>query len=348
MKIFLKSYSSDYFCRNNTERLKGGLALAVLLHHLYQKTNIVGHDSLLGFFMQSLGYYCVSLFFFISGFGLIMSANRGGYLQTYQRNRVLPIFVINAILVIVYVIEKFLFGVEVTFNNVLMSLTYGGDIVENGWYLLCIIIFYELFYLSARFSSTHICKCIFTLTIAYMSIAVCLGMSVWWYISSLAFPCGVLFGSYKLDVDKHVRKNKTFFMVMSAVLFIICFLSIYWLRIEDVDNGMCMHYIISIITLSLSVIHGLLACFLVVVLLMMFGRYVNREGKVVNKLSTIYLEIYVMQGAAFLLLRNSIWNLNNDILFALISVMLTVVFALVIHPIFKIILSAIIVSYFNC
>lgn len=51
----------------------------------------------------------------------------------------LPIFVINAILVIVYVIEKFLFGVEVTFNNVLMSLTYGGDIVENGWYLLCII-----------------------------------------------------------------------------------------------------------------------------------------------------------------------------------------------------------------
>lgn len=74
---------------------------------------------------------------------------------------------------------------------------------------------------------------------------------------------------------------------------------------------------------------------------MMFGRYVNREGKVVNKLSTIYLEIYVMQGAAFLLLRNSIWNLNNDILFALISVMLTVVFALVIHPIFKIILSAI-------
>ena len=56
MKIFLKSYSSDYFCRNNTERLKGGLSLAVLLHHLYQKTNIVGHDSLLGFFMQSFDF----------------------------------------------------------------------------------------------------------------------------------------------------------------------------------------------------------------------------------------------------------------------------------------------------
>lgn len=74
----MKQLYTDYFSRNTTEHLKGYLALAVLFHHLYQKTQIIDHESLLGFFMQSLGYYCVSLFFFISGYGLIMSANRGG------------------------------------------------------------------------------------------------------------------------------------------------------------------------------------------------------------------------------------------------------------------------------
>ena len=74
------SISTDYVGRNTTEHLKGYLALGVLLHHLYQDTNIINHESILGFFMQSLGYYCVSLFFFISGYGLLISLNkhRGG------------------------------------------------------------------------------------------------------------------------------------------------------------------------------------------------------------------------------------------------------------------------------
>lgn len=76
--MILKKNYTDYFCRNNTEHLKGGLALVVLFHHIYQKTQIVDHDSLWGFLMQSLGYYCVSLFFFISGYGLLLSFNRGG------------------------------------------------------------------------------------------------------------------------------------------------------------------------------------------------------------------------------------------------------------------------------
>lgn len=77
-KIIMSKLYADYFSRNTTEHLKGYLALAVLFHHMYQKTQIIDHASLLGFFMQSLGYYCVSLFFFISGYGLIKSANRGG------------------------------------------------------------------------------------------------------------------------------------------------------------------------------------------------------------------------------------------------------------------------------
>lgn len=73
--------NTGYFSRNVTEHLKGYLAIAVLLHHIFQKTDLISHTSLLGFFCQSVGYYCVSMFLFISGYGLMYSynKNRGVY-----------------------------------------------------------------------------------------------------------------------------------------------------------------------------------------------------------------------------------------------------------------------------
>lgn len=70
--------NSDYFCRETTERLKGWLSIGVLAHHLYQRTGLVPSDSLFGFFFSSLGGYCVSMFFFISGYGLMASFSRIG------------------------------------------------------------------------------------------------------------------------------------------------------------------------------------------------------------------------------------------------------------------------------
>ncbi len=67
---------SDYFCREKTECLKGWLAMGVLAHHLFQRTSLIPGDSLLGFFFSCLGSYCVSMFFFISGYGLMASYNR--------------------------------------------------------------------------------------------------------------------------------------------------------------------------------------------------------------------------------------------------------------------------------
>lgn len=96
-----------------------------------------------------------------------------------------------------------------------------------------------------------------------------------------------------------------------------------------------MHYIISILTLCLSALHSLSACFFAVLLLQLGGKYVSNEGRIINKLSVIYLEIYVMQWTAFLLLRNGKWRLDNDVVFALMSVIFTVVMALIIHPLFK-------------
>lgn len=245
---------------------------------------------------------------------------------------------INALLVLIYVLEKYAFGIEVSFENVLLSLTYGGDVVENGWYLLCIIVFYEIFYVSARFGLKHICRYVLALTVFYMLAALCLKMSIWWYISSLAFPCGVIFGTYKRNVDKTIRKHFVAVLFTSFILLLSCFVLLYWLGKNDANVTNFQHYMVSVSTLFLSAIHGILACFFVVLLLMLGGKYVNKGGWAIDKLSTIYLEIYVMQGAAFLLLRNGIWHLDNDLTFVIMSVILTLALAFIIHPLFGTIL----------
>lgn len=194
--------NANYFNRNTTEYLKGWLSMGVLSHHIFLSTHFVARDTVLGFFMSWLGACCVSTFFFISGYGLMTSfAARGGYLASYQRNRVLPIFAINAFLVVFYAAQKILFGEEVTVPNIALSFFYGGNVVTFGWYLLCIMVFYELFYASAKFFGKHICLAITVMTLMYIALAMMLKMSGWWYMSCLTFPSGVIFAHYKKNID---------------------------------------------------------------------------------------------------------------------------------------------------
>lgn len=77
----------DYFSRNKTECLKGLLAILVLVHHIYQKAHLFEEYPFIDYLLKYLGYYCVSGFFFISGYGLYSSLkrNRGGIYVNIRR-----------------------------------------------------------------------------------------------------------------------------------------------------------------------------------------------------------------------------------------------------------------------
>lgn len=63
------------FSREQTNHLKGLFALCVVLHHLCSLTG-VGAPVGLGPIYTALGYWSVSVFFFISGFGLLFQYQR--------------------------------------------------------------------------------------------------------------------------------------------------------------------------------------------------------------------------------------------------------------------------------
>ena len=75
--------NQDYFNKQQTESLKGLMAVLILIHHIYQHVLIGGDYPLFDFIMRSLGYYAVSIFLFISGYGLMLryQATGGGILR---------------------------------------------------------------------------------------------------------------------------------------------------------------------------------------------------------------------------------------------------------------------------
>lgn len=87
--------------------------------------------------------------------------------------------------------------------------------------------------------------------------------------------------------------------------------------------------------LRLTSIHGLLFSILTVCALMITAKYLKRETYISRHLCTIYLEIYVMQGFAFMLLRNNWFSIDNDCLFIVSSIILTLILAVIIHPVFQ-------------
>lgn len=331
---------SDYFCRETTECLKGWLSIGVLVGHLNQRASLVPGDSLLGFSIDSLGGFCVSMFFFISGYGLMASysRNRGGYLANFQRNRVLSIFAINAFLVFLYSLQRFLlYGSGVSLTEIAMSLFYGGCIVPFGWYLLCIMVLYELFYLGAKFGGRHVCWVVLLLTMLYMVLARGIDMPSYWYSSCLAFPCGVFFRQYKSRIDNLSHQRQVIFFFLGLILFAgsVVFLHV----IGGEDSSLAKVAIFRFLRYPALMIHGIFFVIMVVGGLMLGGSQAHAASVITKRLSAIYLEIYVMQGLAMAVLRNPRWRLDNDCLFAVCSVVLTLALAAAIRPLFQKIIS---------
>lgn len=245
----------------------------------------------------------------------------------------LPIFSINAFLVFLYSLPRLLSGAGVTATEVVMSLFYGGSIVIHGWYLLCIMVLYELFYLSVKFCSRHVCLAAVMMTMLYMVLAKGINMPSYWYSSCLAFPCGVFFWQYKMRIDTIFRQRHTVFFCLALVLFLGSFAFSYATSGED--NSLANVYIFRYLRYLALMTMGIFSSLMIVGALMLLGNHIHEASGITKKLSTTYLEIYVMQGLAMWLLRNSRWDLDNDYLFIVCTVILTLALTVAIRPVFR-------------
>lgn len=321
---FLRDES--YLSHEKTNCLKGLSALFILLHHLYQYSNLF-RDSILGMILQNMGEWFVSVFFFLSGYGLMVQYLKKGneYVKKLPRNRILPLYIICIVMIFIYCILYFITKNEISIELLIKSFTFGGTIIKNGWYLQTILIMYIFFYLTFRFCKSEKLKWIsmFTCGIIYCLCCSKLKLSTTWYTSSMVFLIGIMWAFKKEDIHRFLDNKKRYIMY-----FIVSFLAfgLFWVL-----------WYKPIFPFALTVIFKMISNILFILVLLNIIMTVDIRNKVLKKIGDISFEIYTSQGVFLLLYHSEMIYIHNPWLYVLFTFVSTIIFAYILHPIFSII-----------
>ena len=316
----------DYFTRRDSQVLKGLMTILILIHHIYQRMP-AQDGSLADFIFRSFGFMGVAVFFFISGYGITCSSNKTTpphYLDTFIRYRVLSIYLVYVALFFLYGIVYYVFKIPLSIGQIVSSFLIGGTIVGAGWYIQALLLFYLIWYVSKSLFGDKSWIPVFGGIFLFNMISMAVDVGVHWSLSSFAFAEGVLIAEKKCRIDAIMKQHhKTCFVILNVTLvfvFGLCFLmrSPYWLFY------------------SLRVFISLLFPLIFFVL----SYVIPFKGLLLEKIGDYSLEIFLLQGIIFFLLRNYYWGVN-DLLFVLLSVIGTLLLSYILHPLFTLIMGVV-------
>ena len=321
--------TEDYLSYANTKCIKGICAVGILLHHLFQYSKIEVNP-LLEIVLQSMGELLVAMFFFFSGYGLVISYMRKGkkYINKMPRNRILPFYITCILMEIIYILFYIIIGEydEISIRVVIQTLLFGKTIIKLGWYLQTQLVLYLMFYAIFKFCKNNKYRNILLLVgwIMYCIVCICMKLSITWYVSSITFLLGGFWGYNRERIDKILNNKKSFFISISSVFFIFIFCFIM--------SKMSSNYI----SIMFNIIYNLL---FVVLMLNIVYAVNNKKGKkiLINKitayLGNVSFEIYVSQGI-FLILYSDKLLIDNPYIYCCTVIISTIVFANILHLIF--------------
>ena len=290
-----------------------------MTHHLYQHSGLF-RNTTIGGALQAIGYLSVACFFFLSGYGLYASylAKGDTYIDTFMKFKIIPFYKVICLYVSLYLVFNFVQGVELSFEKIVKSLTFGGTIIANGWYLQVQLILYVLFFITFKIFPK---KKLFLVFGECMLLYICLyvaGYGITWYEGIMAFPLGMMWCAQKQKLIILSDKKKALLFSLS-VFFCVCMCYVFSRISSDA---------ISIVFKSVSAV-----IFPVAVVSSVNGIPVqNRMSQILGKYS---MEIYALQGLFLSLFHKSPLNIVNPYVYVASVLTCVCIGAVVVQPIMK-------------
>ncbi|MBR3953222.1 MAG: acyltransferase [Oscillospiraceae bacterium] len=307
--------------KNDTSMLKGIFAIAVLVHHLYQHSKLF-YGTPIGSILQLLGFLSVSVFFFLSGYGLTVSYNNKGdkYIKDFPGNKLLPFYFYMTILIIIYSLENLILGIPMDFSALIQSFLFGKTVINNGWYLQTTLFLYLIFYFALAFVKKDFLKkyAFFAGFAIYFFVCFFLDLSSYWYETVLAFAAGSVFACL-FQKNKIFEIRPFFAVIFTGILFIIStllghidFIPAFFGLIFRMFSNISFAVLVVLITITVPV------------------RFAFFE-----KIGSISFEIYVSQGLFLSLFHSNIIYVENQILYIFLTSISTFAFSVPLHSFFS-------------
>lgn len=220
MEAFMKIESKTLYDRETGYFFRGIAIVMVILSHyaewwlMFSPTAGDVEKFLLPF--TKLGIYGVNIFFFFSGYGLTKAVEHKKIDGTFILHRLQSVYL--PYLIIVGIIKILSGGFGSFFGFV--QFLYGHDY----WFMVILFLFYIGFTLIwTVLKNPHLRILLFLLyTVAIIKVLFDRDVQSFWYVSNLAFPLGILFGTYESGCRKVLSKAK-----IPLILLLLAFVIYY-------------------------------------------------------------------------------------------------------------------------
>jgi len=252
-----------------------------------------GCGGILGAF-NSLGFVFTGFFFFLSGYGLMVSADtKADYSTGFIKKRILPIGCLYIAVTILYFayysITNHCFDISVLYSG----LPSGNPLLPYSWYIIVILAYYLWFYLTLLTMKNHWMWVVSSTIYIILLMAFCMKFSWgnWYYDTSLLLVFGNIWALIKKKTDGFVGK---FSYVIFALSIVLCFFS------------MVAYFMYYFSAFGIALFATLTTLFFTIALLMINVKFAI-GNKITRMLGKISLEIYLIQG----LLINAVLGEGN-------------------------------------
>lgn len=302
------SQSCFPFDKETSIALKGVLSLLIVAHHLSYHV-----DSWFFSLFHSWGASIVSLFFFIAGYGLMVSFMKNpSYLQNgFFRKRmwkvIKPFLGLTVLFVLLRSWDEHTISTSIFYD----LLVRGIPPLPNSWFVFTIVLLYCFFYALFRLLSISIhlkIAILFLLSFLYILFVKEIGYDRNWWVAALAFPTGVLYAYKEKIIVAYSRLTIYKLMFFPSVCLIL---------------GAIMYSHIEILLIIAYVLIPLLTINLL--------SYVHWGQRRFIFLGSISYEIYLFHGMFIYLLRRNTLHVESDALYILLVYVSTIVSSYVLY-----------------
>jgi len=322
--LYLLPQNKEYLNVKSTSGLRGFLALGIIFHHISPLVKTGEEFSNFSY----MGTYIVSIFFFLSAYGLyVQNESRENYLDNFLVKRLSKIIVPFFIISLIYMFYRFVNGQLIDLNFFINLFKQGSTIIYNGWFVDIIILMYIFFYLSFKFFQNKFLSIILNtiFIICYICLAIKLGYNFWWYNSVLAFAIGLIWAKNQNKIDRFLEKYYFIVIVLVTVLLFVSHrydILLKYLHIED--------------SYSYALAANLDNIIFTIYFIIVFLKKINFSNVYLNLIGRISFELYMIHGLVIsMLAKIFVSSRVNDVLFTLFVLIISLILAWIVNKIDK-------------
>lgn len=311
--------NENYLSLQTGNVLKGLFAVVVVFHHLSQETT----GGLLLPQFGYVGYLAVSVFFFLSGYGL-QKSNMASvhYKDRFLQKRLPKILLPYLAMTLLYWLYIAVGGTVYSVASVLRAIGKGDPIVSYSWYVICICYFYVAFWLFMLICGKWpglMVLCTGIWCAAYAIICKQLNYGSWWFNSSHLLVLGVFWAAFEPQILCFVKKHYSLLLPLAVLISLITFAA-------SAEN-----------MINLPLVMASAVAFVLSVLLLLLK--IDLRSCIFSFLGKISLEIYLLHGFLMLILRSYIFYIENEFLWCVGVIVGSVLSAWIMHWFFSVIMK---------